>query len=217
MAQVIAAIQQKGGVGKSTLLCALALVLARAGEKVLVVDTDRQHTCMDFHDLSDPGFDVYAETNEDNVTEVVDRLKPKYDVILIDSAGIDSQMIVYVAAAADLVLIPSGASRPDAAGAIRTWKKIKQVQAISGRPKAVQVVLMNHNPAARVTANVSEAYRAAEAPLYKAGLPSLTGFKEMHTTGQLPEGAAARHLDEFIQALRADKLLGGRRGKAKAA
>lgn len=217
MAHVISAIQQKGGVGKSTLLCALALLLSRDGARVVIIDTDRQKTCADFHDLADPGFDVYPETNEDLLRGVVQGLAPKYDAILIDTAGIDSQMVVYVAASSDVVLIPSGASRPDAAGAVRTWKKVQQVQEIAGKPTHVQVVMMNFNPTARITTNVHEAYAAAEAPLYRVGLPTLTGFREMHTTGALPDGAAARSLAELARALAADNLLGHRDGKARAA
>lgn len=217
MAHVISAIQQKGGVGKSTLLCALALLLSRDGARIVIIDTDRQKTCADFHDLAAPKFDVYSETNEDHLRSVVQTLAPNYDVILVDTAGIDSQMVVYVAASSDVVLIPSGASRPDAAGAVRTWKKVQQVQEIAGRPKHVHIVMMNFNPTAKVTLNVHEAYSAAEAPLYRLGLPTLTGFREMHTTGALPDGAAARSLAELAQALAADNLLGRTDGKARAA
>ena len=213
MAQVISAIQQKGGVGKSTLLCALALLLSRDGTRVVIIDTDRQKTCADFHDLAEPGFDVYSETNEDLLRGVVQALTSTYDVILIDTAGIDSQMVVYVAASSDVVLIPSGASRPDAAGAIRTWKKIQQVQDIANKPAHACIIMMNFNPTARITANVHEAYAAAGAPLYRLGLPTLTGFREMHTTGSLPDGVAARHLAELTEAFIADNLLERYNGK----
>ncbi len=44
MGHVISAIQSKGGAGKSTLIIAIASLLAKDGERVSIIDTDIQRT-----------------------------------------------------------------------------------------------------------------------------------------------------------------------------
>ena len=47
MAQMIAVVSGKGGVGKSTISCGLGCSLARLGKKVLLVDCDTGLRCLD--------------------------------------------------------------------------------------------------------------------------------------------------------------------------
>lgn len=219
MAQVLSAIQQKGGAGKSTMLCSLAGFLGRDGARVVIVDTDRQRTCSDYHDrLETPNFDVLEVRDEEQITPVVSKLRSSYDFVLIDTAGIESQLVVYVAANSDIVLIPATPSRPDALGAVRTWKKIEEVRQITaGRPGVVKIVLTNYKRDARITANITKALNREDAPLYPVGLPSLTGFREIHTTGQLPQGIAGAALNQFVGSLQKDGILAWRSADGEAA
>lgn len=219
MVQVISAIQQKGGAGKSTMLCSLAGFLGRDGAKVVIVDTDRQRTCSDYHDrLEAATFDVVEVRDEEQLTPVVAKLRGTYDFVLIDTAGIDSQLVVYVAANSDVVLIPATPSRPDAMGAVRTWKKVEEVRQITGgRPEVVKIVLTNYKRDARITANIIDALKHLKAPYYPVGLPALTGFREMHTTGQVPQGVAGMALRQFVGSLQKDQILSWRADDGKAA
>lgn len=205
MAQIISGMQSKGGAGKSTLLCCLITVMSRDGAKILGIDADPQQTLLRFHDAGDdPIFDVISETEPAKLVPLVDAHRASYDAILIDTPGVESQLIVYAAAVSDLILIPTGPSEPDALGAVKTWDHVKATQAMRRGPPPTTFVIMNeYRPNTRVTAHINQALATAAVPLFRTGLPSLSGFKEMHSTGAIPDGAAGRALDDFIDALRA--------------
>ncbi|MBQ9135967.1 MAG: AAA family ATPase, partial [Lachnospiraceae bacterium] len=54
MARVIASVNQKGGVGKTTITMNLGIGLARAGKKVLMIDFDPQGSLTDCLGFPEP-------------------------------------------------------------------------------------------------------------------------------------------------------------------
>jgi cellulose biosynthesis protein BcsQ len=73
---IIGVLNQKGGVGKTTVAVNIAAVLARAGSRVLMVDADPQGSSMAWSAAReiDPLFPVMPEIARD------------YDVVVIDGA-----------------------------------------------------------------------------------------------------------------------------------
>lgn len=218
-AQIVSAIQQKGGVGKSTLLCAMAAYMARDGAKCLILDLDPQHTCLAFHNTAErikqqgegegARFDVLAGDPSDSASlrPLIDEHRAGYDVIFIDTIGIESQMIVYAAAQSDLVLIPCGPSSPDAKGALKTWRKIQEVRDISGRPEEAMAVMTNVSLTAKITEIMMQSLLNQGVPLLATAVPTLTGWREMHATGDLPGGKAGASLGHLMGALQTRGLL----------
>lgn len=207
MLQTISALQQKGGVGKSTLICAIAHYLGRLGARVLIIDADRQGTCTAFHDCVEQPFNVIAALDVASLAAALDRYAADHDLVLIDTPGIDSALTAHVAAASDLVLIPSTPSAPDAQGAARTWSLVERVRAANaGRPHDVRVILTKYQPTARITASIAESFRSNGMPLYPYGLQELTGFKEMYSIGGA-NGAAAGALKQLITHMQLDRII----------
>ncbi|WP_279598257.1 ParA family protein [Methylobacterium sp. J-026] len=113
--QVISIVQQKGGVGKTTLAINVAGALKQRGLSVMVVDADPQGSATAWAFPRKLGFEVKAELLANGTLSIWLRniLKQRADVILIDTpAGLSS---VFRAAVdvADLVLIPCGPSSLD--------------------------------------------------------------------------------------------------------
>jgi chromosome partitioning protein len=100
----------KGGSGKSTLATNLAIIRAHAGYDVLLVDADSQATATDFtalreQRLGEAGYTTVALSGSTVKSQVL-RQRGKYDDILIDVGGRDTQSQRAAIAAADLLLIP---------------------------------------------------------------------------------------------------------------
>ena len=101
----------KGGTGKSTITSNLAVMLAGQGKDVLVVDADDQNSLTDFAELrkmtfpDGPQFTCVPLLGLAVRTEVM-RLAPKFDHVLIDAGGHDSNSQRAALTVCDTYLVP---------------------------------------------------------------------------------------------------------------
>lgn len=126
---VIALGGTKGGTGKSTQCCNLAAMRAKAGRRVLIVDTDKQRTAADWGSFRQdaeitPRIKVeskYIKARDANelgqkgraLIQDVNEAAQLYDDVLIDSGGEDSPALRFIMLCADLMLVPFAPSGPD--------------------------------------------------------------------------------------------------------
>lgn len=83
----------KGGSGKTTVSCNLAVALAMQGSEVCLVDADRQGSAARWNLERESAEITPAITlvqKYDNLTNTLQSLKEKYDYILVDVAGRNS-------------------------------------------------------------------------------------------------------------------------------
>jgi chromosome partitioning protein len=107
MPKVIAVLNQKGGVGKTTLTVHLAAALARGGERVLLVDADPQGSALDWSAARSghPLFPV-AGLPKPSLHKDLPALAADYTVVLIDGPPRVYDVARSAIMASDLVLIP---------------------------------------------------------------------------------------------------------------
>lgn len=112
--RVLAVAHSKGGVGKSSLTFALALEAARAGRRVLVVDTDAPQGTLGLFVAArgDREPRLALVSTHDPLTDVPP-LADRYDVALIDAGGRDTGTLRRALATADTVLLPCRPSPAD--------------------------------------------------------------------------------------------------------
>jgi chromosome partitioning protein len=100
----------KGGVGKTTLATNLTILRAGQGRDVLLVDADPQQSATDFTALrierqGDPGY-TCGQLHGNALRAQVQRMRTKYDDIIIDAGGRDTVSQRAAIALADVLLVP---------------------------------------------------------------------------------------------------------------
>jgi len=117
--------QQKGGIGKSTLTAHLAVALAKRGHRVILIDADKQQTCMKWASRRKVGvvepdipFASLLFSKDIGPTEYMGTIKGmrdsgKFDFCLIDVGGRDNPELRASLGVADLVVAPCLPSQPD--------------------------------------------------------------------------------------------------------
>lgn len=111
---VISFVTQKGGSGKSTTAASVAVAAFEQGRRVFVLELDRQGTLSDWNESREaetgPEFERIDATALD---KAISTLKDAaYDLVVIDTPGIDSPAANAAMRVADLCLIPVGRRRP---------------------------------------------------------------------------------------------------------
>jgi chromosome partitioning protein len=118
----------KGGVGKSSLVLAIASCLSSMGFKVGVVDLDEQRSCLTFaKGAEDCGFDVLSAYPED---------KPDYDFLLCDHSPERTHENDPLKIC-DLVIIPILPSALDA------WSVLPAIEALDKRHVYKKMIVVN--------------------------------------------------------------------------
>ena len=104
---VVGFLNQKGGVGKTTLAVHVADALARQGQKVLLIDADPQGSALDWaaSRRGDPLFAV-AGLPRASIHKELPTLAKGYDIVLIDGPPRVYDVARSAIMASDLILIP---------------------------------------------------------------------------------------------------------------
>lgn len=107
---------EKGGTGKSTVATNLAVWLANQGKDVILVDTDRQRTSSHFVDRRNSVGSlptIHSTEKYGNVFDTVKDLSTRYEEIIVDAGGRDSEELRTALVAAHVLYVPLKASQPD--------------------------------------------------------------------------------------------------------
>ena len=208
MTQVISVVQEKGGAGKTTLLTAIASLMVEDGAKIAVIDTDPQRHLEAWAKKDQTSLDWLYEEDDEKLIPTVKALKkadPTYDAIFVDTAGFKSAMSMHAIAAANL--IPTKANEADAKGAKRTFSHVQSVAETMEREILALVVMMDVDPNTNITQAITDALDAQNVPRLNAMCAHRTGFKEMTSTGQSPQGSARRSAKSVLADLQGRGLI----------
>jgi chromosome partitioning protein len=128
MALKIAVVSQKGGVGKSTLVRALAVEYARNDWSVKIADMDlKQKTTTEWNCIRMEN-DTAPTLAVEPFAKVHDVLKhnPSYDLIIFDGAGQADQQTLEICQLSDFVVLPTGITRDDLMPQVRLAHELRK-------------------------------------------------------------------------------------------
>ena len=140
---IIAIVNSKGGVGKSTLAGCLVAWLHELGHKVVLADCDSQNSSSEWIVEAVPQVKIARYENADEVLEGLPQLRKEADYIVCDGPGSQTETSRALLLWADLAVIPCKASMFEARALAKNTAFVRQAQLIrKGPPQAVAVLSM---------------------------------------------------------------------------
>lgn len=106
MTKTIAILNQKGGVGKTTIATNIGVTLLQRGKKILLVDSDPQGSLRDWNEANEGKIINVVGLDRETIAKDIEGVKKGYDIVIIDGAPQSSKLAGASIKAADLVIIP---------------------------------------------------------------------------------------------------------------
>ena len=128
--RTIALINQKGGVGKTTIALHLATAFWQHGRNTLVLDLDPQASATEWHDARTQEFPAVTSIQPSRLEKVVAEAHGiGTDVLILDTAPHSEATALAAARVADLVLVPCHPSIMDLRAMRKTAELLQLVKA----------------------------------------------------------------------------------------
>lgn len=208
---IVGVLNQKGGVGKTTVAVNLASCFSRSGRQVLLVDADPQGSALAWSAArqADAEF-VVVGMAKPTLHREIPALAKNYDIVVIDGAPRVNELGRAAIMASDLVLIPVQPSPYDIWAAADTVQLIREARQFKDSLRAAFVIN-------RKIANsaIGRDFHAAlaqfpETPVLDAALIQRVVYAESAARGLsvlevAPRGEAAREVGRLADLIIADK------------
>jgi chromosome partitioning protein len=212
---IIGVLNQKGGVGKTTVAVNLASTLAKSGLRILLVDADPQASAMAWSSTREiePLFPVVGMAKP-SLHRDLPRLAADYDVTIVDGAPRVNDLGRSAILASDLVLIPVQPSPYDVWAAADTVQLFREARQIKESLRAAFVVNRRIARTAIGRDAAAALARFDDIPVLSAALSQRIIYAESAAKGlsvveAAPSGEAAREMDDL-----AKQVLGAKERKA---
>lgn len=207
---IIGILNQKGGVGKTTISINLASSLARSGARVLVIDADPQGSALDWlaarPETEDAPFSVMGLPKPIIHKEVM-KIRDDYDHIIIDGPPRVSDIVRSAIMASDIVLIPVQPSPFDIWAASEIVDLVRE-SAIYNEDRKSFFVISRKIANTAIGRDAAEALSSYEIPVMKSHLIQRVRFAESAAQGMsvYDDGEQNNPAAQEIEALKNEVL-----------
>jgi chromosome partitioning protein len=201
---IIAVLNQKGGVGKTTLALHIAAELASMGRKVLLVDADPQGSALQWSSARQaaPMFPVVGMAKP-TLHKDLPALASDYDHVVIDGPPRVNDLAKSAIMASDLVVIPVQPSPYDVWAAQDVVTLIAEASVFKGKLKSVFTINRKIANTA-IGRDVADALAQYETKVAAAAISQRVAFAETAAQGLTvgetdPKGAAAQEIHALVK------------------
>lgn len=127
--KVISVVNQKGGVGKSTIACNLAVNAVNDGKRTLIIDADPQGSSLSFRAMREKDDLKAVSITQPTIHKDIGDFE-NFDLVIIDAGGRDNTLFrsAVTAASRGILLIPVLPSQYDIWAAEDTFKILKEAR-----------------------------------------------------------------------------------------
>ena len=202
MPKVISILNQKGGVGKTTIAVHLATAFARKKRRVLLVDADPQGSALDWAAArhGQPLFPVVG-LPKNSIHKELPALAINYELVIIDGPPRVYDVAKSAVGASDLVLVPVQPSPYDVWAA----KEIIDLfdEAMVFTPNLIKAFVINRKIVnTAIGRDVAEALSEYPVPVLEATIGQRVAFAESATQGRTvydidPDMLASKEMDQL--------------------
>ena len=197
---IVGVLNQKGGVGKTTLSVNLAACLARTGARVLLIDADPQGSALDWA-AARQGTPLFSVVGFPRATihKEINQLGQGYDHIIIDGPPRVTDLARSAIMASDIVVIPIQPSPYDIWAAEEVVKLIAEARVYKENIKSVFVINRKITNTA-IGRDVREALAAYPVHVLDTSVAQRVVFAEAAAQGQAifeidPTGPAVAEIE----------------------
>lgn len=200
---LIALLNQKGGVGKTTLAVHLSTALALQGRRVLLVDADPQGSALDWSASrqTEPLFPVIGLPTK-NLHKEIPAHTAHYDDIVIDGPPRVNEVARAAILASDLVLIPVQPSPYDVWAAKEIMDLLNEASVYKEMQKSAFVINRKIVNTA-IGRDVADALAGYQHPVLSATVCQRVAFAESAAQGSTvleldPNGVASQEINALL-------------------